>query len=192
MQSIKNLGLKKPIKVSLRSAQEENEPGYDLVAGQGRIEACLALGFKKSRYCGQYFQGGETPDEFGGKYGAQIPEHHGFDQGDRTAQSSRIQQRAIGKKLDVADSFVGGLIKLMNAGEERVLDAALKNKIPLGVALDIVGTQDIEAQREMLKAYENGELNQAAIRTLKRLIEQRRFLGKKRTRSKDKRGTDHG
>ena len=34
VQSIKNLGLKKPIKVSLRSAQEGNEPGYDLVAGQ--------------------------------------------------------------------------------------------------------------------------------------------------------------
>ena len=37
VQSIKNLGLKKPIKVSLRTAQEDDEPGYDLVAGQGRI-----------------------------------------------------------------------------------------------------------------------------------------------------------
>ena len=37
VQSIKNLGLKKPIKVSLRTAAEGNEPGYDLVAGQGRI-----------------------------------------------------------------------------------------------------------------------------------------------------------
>ena len=47
VQSIKNLGLKKPIKVSLRTAQEGDEPGYDLVAGQGRIEACQALGFKE-------------------------------------------------------------------------------------------------------------------------------------------------
>ena len=47
IQSIKNLGLKKPIKVSLRAAPEGDEPGYDLVAGQGRIEACLALGFKE-------------------------------------------------------------------------------------------------------------------------------------------------
>ena len=39
IQSIKNLGLKKPIQVSLRSAQEAEEPGYDLVCGQGRIEA---------------------------------------------------------------------------------------------------------------------------------------------------------
>ena len=47
IQSIKNLGLKKPITVSLRSSQESDEPGYDLVAGQGRIEACQALGFKE-------------------------------------------------------------------------------------------------------------------------------------------------
>ena len=47
VQSIKNLGLKKPIQVSPRSAQEGEESGYDLVCGQGRIEAFTALGFKE-------------------------------------------------------------------------------------------------------------------------------------------------
>ena len=47
VQSIKNLGLKKPIQVSLRSAQEAAELGYDLVCGQGRIEAFIALGHKE-------------------------------------------------------------------------------------------------------------------------------------------------
>jgi len=47
LQSIKNLGLKKPIQVSLRSAQEGDELGYDLVCGQGRIEALIALGHKE-------------------------------------------------------------------------------------------------------------------------------------------------
>src|SRR5580698_8843293 len=47
VQSIKDLGLKKPIQVSLRSAQEAEEPGYDLVCGQGRIEAFVALGHKE-------------------------------------------------------------------------------------------------------------------------------------------------
>src|SRR3954471_6879439 len=44
VQSIKNLGLKKPIQVSLRSTDEAEGPGYDLVCGQGRIEAYRALG----------------------------------------------------------------------------------------------------------------------------------------------------
>src|ERR1700683_3309757 len=47
IQSIKNLGLKKPIQVSLRSAHEEKGPRYDLVCGQGRIEAYMALGYKE-------------------------------------------------------------------------------------------------------------------------------------------------
>jgi ParB family transcriptional regulator, chromosome partitioning protein len=45
LESIRNLGLKKPIQVSLRSKEEGDEPGYDLVCGQGRIEAFQALGF---------------------------------------------------------------------------------------------------------------------------------------------------
>src|ERR1051325_2727074 len=47
VQSIQNLGLKKPIQVSLRSAHEAEEPGYDLVCGQGRLEAFVALGHKE-------------------------------------------------------------------------------------------------------------------------------------------------
>src|ERR1051326_2856586 len=47
VQSIRNLGLKKPIQVSLRTADEGQGPGYDLVCGQGRIEAFLALGHKE-------------------------------------------------------------------------------------------------------------------------------------------------
>src|ERR1700686_1984738 len=48
VQSIKNLGLKKPIQVSLRSAQEEEGAGYDLGCGQGPIKAFMALGQKKT------------------------------------------------------------------------------------------------------------------------------------------------
>src|SRR2546422_8233032 len=45
VQSKKNLVLKKPIQVSLRSTNEAEGPGYALVCGQGRIEAFKALGF---------------------------------------------------------------------------------------------------------------------------------------------------
>ena len=38
---------KKPIQVSVRSAAEGDEPGYDLVCGQGRMEAFLALGHRE-------------------------------------------------------------------------------------------------------------------------------------------------
>ena len=47
MESIKTLGLKKPIQVSRQSTQDQADAYYDLVCGQGRVEAFLALGYKE-------------------------------------------------------------------------------------------------------------------------------------------------
>jgi len=95
---------------------------------------------------------------------------------------------AIGKKLDIADGFVGGLLTLKRAGEERLLDAAIRGNIPLGVAIEIAKAESTEAQRELLKAYESKQLNQASIRTVRRVMEQRRFLGKNLRNSNYPRG----
>ena len=95
----------------------------------------------------------------------------------------------IGKKLDIADGTVGGYIALQKAGEERLLDAAINGRIPLGVAMDIAKADSPELQRELLKAYESKQLNQFSIRTVKRLIEQRRFIGKERDNDKGKKKT---
>ena len=53
----------------------------------------------------------------------------------------------------------------------------------MGVAIDIAKANDVETQRELLKAYETKQLNQVSIRTVKRLIDQRRFVGKGRDTS---------
>jgi len=86
----------------------------------------------------------------------------------------------IGQKLDIADTTIGGFIALKNAGEERLLDAATSGRIPLGVAMDIAKADSVETQRELLKAFETKQLNQVSIRAVKRLIDQRRFVGKQR------------
>jgi hypothetical protein len=50
------------------------------------------------------------------------------------------------------------------------------------IAIEIARADGPEAQIELLKGYETGQLNQVSIRTVKRLMEQRRLLGKKRSR----------
>ncbi len=47
VRSIQNFGLKKPIQVSQRSPEEGDGPWYDLVCGQGQMEAFRALGHKQ-------------------------------------------------------------------------------------------------------------------------------------------------
>jgi len=187
VQSIKNLGLKKPIKVSLRTAQEGDEPGYDLVAGQGRIEACLALGFQEiAAIIVSVSKGDRLLMSLAENMARRFPAPM-----DLVAEIQRLKGEgysnlAIGEKLDIDNSVVGGLLTLMKDGEVRLVEAAMQNKIPIGVAIDIAKTEGAEAQKELLKAYEAGQLNQFSIRTLRRLLEQRRMLGKKPCRGPKK------
>jgi ParB family chromosome partitioning protein len=181
LQSIKNLGLKKPIQVSPRSTNESEGPGYDLVCGQGRIEAFTALGYKEIPAIVVEL----TKEERLLRSLVENIARRFASPSDLMREIERLKREGysnveIGKKLDIAHTVVGGFVALNKAGEERLLHAALMGRIPLGVAMDIAKTNNVETQRELLKAYESNELNQASIRTVKRLIEQRRLLGKQR------------
>ena len=187
VQSIKNLGLKKPIQVSLRSADEGTEPGYDLVCGQGRIEAFLALGHKEiPAIVVEVSREERLLRSLVENMARRLPSRLALMNEIERLKADGYSNVEIGKKLDIADSTVGGYIALKKAGEERLLDAAINGKIPLGVAMDIAKADSPELQRELLKGFESKDLNQFAIRTVKRLIDQRRFVGKGRDTDADK------
>ena len=187
VQSIKNLGLKKPIQVSLRSAEEGTEPGYDLVCGQGRMEAFLALGHKEiPAIVVEVSREERLLRSLVENMARRLPSRLALMNEIERLKAEGYSNVEIGKKLDIADSTVGGYIALKKAGEERLLDAAINGKIPLGVAMDIAKADSPELQRELLKGFESKELNQFAIRTVKRLIDQRRFVGKGRDTEADK------
>ena len=181
LQSIKNLGLKKPIQVSLRSAQEGDELGYDLVCGQGRIEAFIALGHKEIPAIVV-----EVPKEdrllrsLVENMARRLPSPLALMNEIERLKAQGYTNVQIGEKLDIPDTTIGGFLALKKAGEERLLDAAVSGRIPLGVAMDIAKAESPEMQRELLKAYETKQLNQVSIRTVKRLMDQRRFIGKQR------------
>lgn len=184
IQSIKNVGLKKPIKVSLRAAQEGDEPGYDLVAGQGRIEACLALGFKEiAAIVVSVSKEDRLLMSLVENMARRFPSPMDLVIEIQRLKAEGYSNVVIGEKLDIDHTLVGGLLTLMKDGEHRLVEAALQNKIPIGVAIDIAKTEGAESQQELLKAYEAGQLTQFSIRTIKRLLEQRRALGKKCGRS---------
>jgi ParB family chromosome partitioning protein len=181
VQSIRKLGLKKPIQVSSRATDEAEGEGFDLVFGQGRLEAFMALGFKKiPAIVVQISKEDRLLRSLVENMARRLPSpmelineiHRLKAQGDNNSD--------IGRKLDIDRPTIIGLIALKKAGEERLLEAALNGKIPLGVAIDIAKTDGVETQRALLKAYEKKQLNQASIRDIKKLMERRRFLGKQR------------
>ncbi|HXT10722.1 MAG TPA: ParB N-terminal domain-containing protein [Candidatus Angelobacter sp.] len=184
VQSIKNLGLKKPIQVSLRGENETEKSGYDLVCGQGRIEAFKALGYK------------EIPAIV-----VKIPKEDRLLRslvenmarrfpapGDILREIERLKTKGytnteIAKKLGTNITTINGFLTLKKTGEERLLQAALTGKVPVFVAIEIARADSVEAQRALLKAYETKKINWDGIRTIKRLIAQRRFLGKRREKT---------
>ena len=181
VQSIKNLGLKKPIQVSQRATDEAEGPGYDLVCGQGRIEAYIALGFKEiPAIVVEISKEDRLLRSLVENMARRMPAPLELINEILRLKSQGYGIKEIGRKLDIEHHLVSGLIALKNAGEERLLDAALKGKVPLGVAMEIAKTEGAEMQRELLKAYESKQLNQFSIRAVKKLMDQRRFFGKQR------------
>ena len=181
VQSIRNLGLKKPIQVSVREAAEGPEPGYDLVCGQGRLEAFMALGHKEI----PAIIIEATKEE---RLLRSLVENVARRNPPALALMNEIERLKdlgytnveIGAKLDIDDSTVGGFVALKTAGEERLLDAAISGRVPLSIAMEIAKADTPELQRELLKGYETKQFNYLSIRVVKRLMDQRRFTGKQR------------
>lgn len=84
----------------------------------------------------------------------------------------------IAKKIDHAESYVIGVIHLLDHGEERLLSAVEKGRIPLSVAIQISNSDEAGIQQVMCEAYEDKTLRGAKLLTARRLVEQRKTSGK--------------
>jgi len=175
--NIGRLGLKKPITVAMN--RNGGPTSYNLACGQGRLEAYRALGQTEipaivieapkedlllMSLVENLARRQHTTVESAKEIGALK---------DRGYSSSDIAQKT---GLDV--TYINGIIKLLNKGEERLLQAVEKHKIPLSVAVTIATSNDKSVQRAMAEAYEKKELRGRALLTARRLIEQRRSRGK--------------
>ena len=180
-ESIATVGLKKPIQVSRRS--ESDEDGYDLVFGEGRLKAFIALGAKEIPAIVV-----DLPKEE--RLLRSLVENMARRHRNPVALIREIERLkalgyssiAISKKVGVSDQFINNLLKLVKAGEERLVEAALAGKVPITIAIAIAKTDSQEAQRELLKGYQDKTLTFTSLRVVKKLIEQRRIFGKARCR----------
>ena len=176
--NIGQLGLKKPITVAL-STNGDGQPHYNLACGQGRLEAYQALGQAEipaivieapkedlllMSLVENLARRQHTTVELAKEIGALK---------DRGYSSTDIAHKT---GLDAA--YINGIVKLLNKGEERLLQAVEKHQIPLSVAVTIATSNDKSVQRAMAEAYEKKELRGRALLTARRLIEQRRSRGK--------------
>ncbi len=72
----------------------------------------------------------------------------------------------IAKKIDVARSYVVGITHLLNNGEDRLLHAVDKGRIPLSVAMQISNADEDGIQQALCDAYEDQTLRGRKLLTV--------------------------
>jgi ParB family transcriptional regulator, chromosome partitioning protein len=178
--NISNLGLKRPITVARRAEPTSDGKPYDLVCGQGRLEAFIALGQTEIPAIVREASREEC-------YLMSLVENIARRQlrpvellrEIESLKSRGYTTTEIAKKIDVAKSYVTGVAHLLKNGEERLLHAVDKGRIPLSVAMQIANADEEGIQRALCQAYEDKSLRGRKLLTVRRIIEMRKANGKR-------------
>ena len=173
--SITHLGLKKPITV----AERHDGSGYDLVCGQGRLEAFLALG--ESEIPAVVIDASHE-DCFVMSLVENLArrQHSPLELmrriGDLRRRGYTISQ--IASKTDFSEEYIYAICYLLEHGEQRLLAAVERGVIPPTVAMEIARAKDGEVQQALADAYERKSIPGRQVLAIRRIIEQRASSGK--------------
>ena len=178
VSNISNIGLKRPITVARREEPADGKP-YDLVCGQGRLEAFVALGQAEIP---AIVKEASKEDCFLMSLVENIARRQ-LRPLELLREISSLKSRGystgdIAKKIDVHKSYVGGIAHLLKNGEERLISAVERGRIPLSVAMQISNADEDGIQRALCQAYEDKSLRGRKLLAVRRIIEVRKANGK--------------
>ena len=179
VSNIANLGLKKPITVTLRKEPIDGKP-YDLMCGQGRLEAFIALGQTEIPAIVKEASREESllmslVENVARRHPSSI---------ELLREITNLKSRGysvteIATKIDIHKSYVGGIIHLLNHGEERLLGAVENGHIPLTIAIQIANADEAGLQKILCEGYEDKTLRGRKLLRIRRIIELRKAKGKR-------------
>lgn len=170
--NIAEIGLKRPITVSRRSG--EGTAGYDLVCGQGRLEAFRMLGETKipaivleapeadclvMSLVENIARRQHRPLELMQEIGSLHKRGHSDEE--------------IAEKIGVTTTWVAMILNLLERGEERLISAVETGLIPVSFAVDIARASDAGMQDVLMEAYSSGQLKGKKLAAVRRLLERR-------------------
>ncbi|MCW6531961.1 ParB/RepB/Spo0J family partition protein [Sphingomonas sp. MMSM20] len=175
VESIRAVGLKRPITVR----RIPDSARYELVCGQGRMEAFQKLGqvsipamiteaSREDCYVMSLVENlarrNLTPLELIREVGA--------------IRDRGYTPSEIGKKLGFSQEYAWSICMLLENGEERLLDAVERGVIPTAIAAEVARANDEDVQRALAEAYETKALPGNQIVAIRRIVENRNMFGK--------------
>lgn len=175
VNSIAHLGLKKPITVSQRPGKAR----FDLVCGQGRLEAFIALG--ETEIPAIIIDAAEEDC-----YVMSLVENLARRQhsplelvraiGDLTTRG--YSHSEIATKVDFSVEYVSAICLLLDNGEEKLIAAVERGVIPHSIAMEIARAKEGEVQQALAQAYEKKAIPGNQVLAIRQIIEQRNTSGK--------------
>jgi ParB family chromosome partitioning protein len=172
--NIGKLGLKKPITVSRREGRNGHTQ-YDLVCGQGRLEAYKALGQTSV----PAIIVDVSRENLLLMSLAENLARRRYSAVELAKEIQAMKERGhsvaeIAKKTDLHVEYVRGIMRLLDKGESHLLTAVEHGQIPITIAITIASSDDAAVQRALAEAYESKSLRGKALLKARQLIEQRR------------------
>lgn len=172
VDNISMIGLKRPITVSRR--QTEKLVRYDLVCGEGRLEAFRMLG--ETEIPAVVIDVAEAEclvmslvENIARRQHRPI---------DLMAEIGKLAQRGYGDaeiatKIGCSRSWVNHVVALLERGEERLVAAVEAGLIPITMATEIAQAESEEAQTILIEAYESGKIRGKKLAAVRRLLDLR-------------------
>ena len=172
--NIREVGLKKPISVVRRKEPYGDGKQFDLVCGQGRIEAFVALG---ETTIPAIVTEASREDQFLMSLVENIarrpPSNRDIIREVRSLRDRGYSVGDIAKKIGMERMYVTGIVHLVEHKEISLIDAVEGGRLPISVAAQIASGKDTEISEALSEAYASGQLRGARLAAARRLIAKR-------------------
>ena len=172
VDNIEAIGLKRPITVSRRAGSAPAR--YDLVCGEGRLEAFRMLGAMEIPAV--VIDAPESDclvmslvENLARRQHRPIDIMHEIG----SLHKRGYSDTEIGRKIGATSSWVNMIVGLLERGEERLVAAVESGLIPISLAIDIARTDHAEVQNVLMDGYAAGKIKGKKLAVVRRMLDQR-------------------
>jgi len=173
VSNIDKVGLKKPITVARRELGVDGTR-YDLVCGQGRLQAVERLGdstvpaividaSSEDRYLMSLVE----------NIARRRPSNSELVREVRSLMDRGHKNTAMAEKLGLDITYINNIVRLLKKGEEQLIAQVEAGAVPLSIAVQIACASTADAQKALSEAYDRGDLRGSKFRTVQTIIARR-------------------
>jgi ParB family chromosome partitioning protein len=167
------IGLKRPITVARRELDPDGTR-YDLVCGQGRMEACRLLGETTiPAVVSDASREEQLLMSLVENIARHPPSNRDLIREVKSLRARNYKTDEIAGKLGLDRAYVYGVIHLVEHSEVALVQAVEAGRLPISVAVEIATGNDHEVQLALSEAYQKGDLRGARLKNARQIVAQR-------------------